>query len=391
MAYYPNIQDPRRRKNKRRDSGAWDEEGSRYSDRPRGANTRGRDDRRENGRGQAWQGPADRRYRTEQSGKPTKNDRPARGRKDDYRDAGPRRPKEEREYRRPAQLEETREYRRSPQPAEERTMPEYGAFEYRGKPQAPADLRPEAEADLYRENMLTGRNPIREALKNGRDFEKLLVQKGELSGSAREIVAMAKERKVMIQVVEKSRLDEISPHHQGMIAFTSAFRYAEVEEMLALAEERGEAPFLILLDGVTDPHNLGAVIRTAECAGAHGIIVPTHRSVGLTPAAVKAAAGATEYLKVARVSNLNRTIEQLQARNIWVYAVTMEGEDYENADLRGGIALVIGAEGEGISRLTLEKCDGRLALPMKGKINILNASVAAGIMMYRVLSARSRA
>ena len=390
MAYYQSIQDPRKRKEKRRDFGAWEEEGSRYSDRPRGGNGRGRDDRRENGGGRTWQGPADRRYRTEQGRKSGKNDLPARGKNEGYRDAGSRRPQEEREYRAPMKRAD-RENRRFSQPAEEREILEYGAFEYRGKPQGPSDFRPEAESDLYRENMLTGRNPIREALKSGRDFEKLLVQKGELSGSAREIVVMAKERKIMIQVVEKSRLDEISPHHQGMIAFTSAFQYAEVEDLLATAEERGEAPFLILLDGVTDPHNLGAVIRTAECAGAHGIIVPTHRSVGLTPAAVKAAAGATEYLKVARVNNLNRTIEMLQAQNIWVYAVTMEGDDYENADLNGGVALVIGAEGEGISRLTLEKCDGRLALPMKGKINSLNASVAAGIMMYRVVSARRKA
>ena len=158
--------------------------------------------------------------------------------------------------------------------------------------------------------------------------------------------------------------------------------------MLALAKERGEDPFLILLDGVTDPHNLGAVIRTAECVGAHGVIVPERRSVGLTPAAVKASAGAVEHVKVARVVNLTRTLEELQKQNIWAYAVTMDGEDYNDVDFSGGVALVIGAEGEGISRLTLEKCDRKVSLPMKGVLDSLNASVAAGVMMYRVLASR---
>ncbi len=239
-------------------------------------------------------------------------------------------------------------------------------------------------------NILCGRNPIREALRNGRDIEKLLVQKGELSGSAREIVQTAKASKIMVQEVEKSRLDEIAPHHQGLIAFASAYAYADVDDMLRDAEKRGEDPFLILLDSVTDPHNLGAIIRSAECAGAHGVIVPQHRSVGLTPAAVKASAGAIEYIKVARVTNLNRMIEDLRKRGIWVYALAMDGEDFEKVDFRGGTALVIGAEGEGISRLTREKCDQAVALPMRGRLDSLNASVAAGIMMYRVLSCRRK-
>ena len=158
--------------------------------------------------------------------------------------------------------------------------------------------------------------------------------------------------------------------------------------MLETARERGEDPFLILLDGVTDPHNLGAIIRSAECAGAHGVIVPERRSVGLTPAAVKASAGAVEHMKVARVVNLNRTIEDLKKQGVWTYAVTMDGQDYEQVNFKGGVALVIGAEGEGISRLTLESCDQRVSLPMAGHIDSLNASVAAGIMMYRVLSTR---
>ena len=238
------------------------------------------------------------------------------------------------------------------------------------------------------ENLLSGRNPIREAIRSGRDIEKLLVQRGELSGSAREIVQMARAAHIVVQEVDKARLDEIAPHHQGMLAFASAYQYSTVEAMLETAAQRGQAPFLILLDGVTDPHNLGAIIRTAECVGAHGVIVPERRSVGLTPAAVKASAGAVEHIKVARVTNLNRTLEELKKQGIWAYAVTMDGEDYQQVDFRGGVALVIGAEGEGISRLTLENCDMRVSLPLEGSIDSLNASVAAGVMMYRVLASR---
>jgi 23S rRNA (guanosine2251-2'-O)-methyltransferase len=271
----------------------------------------------------------------------------------------------------------------------------YRDFEYREearprRERVPAyENRPDhdAEAEKY---ILTGRNPIREALKNHRDLEKLMVQKGDLSGSALEIIQKAKEQKIMIQTVDKSRLDEIAPRHQGLIAFASAYQYCTVEDILDAAREKDEPPFIIILDGVTDPHNLGAIIRTAECVGAHGVIVPQHRSVGLTPAAVKSSAGAVEYVKVARVMNLNRTIEELQKANIWVYALTMNGKDFREISFEGGTALVIGAEGEGISRLTEEKCDASVSLPMKGHLDSLNASVAAGIMMYRVFTSRNK-
>ena len=238
------------------------------------------------------------------------------------------------------------------------------------------------------ENLLSGRNPIREALKSGRDIEKLLVARGELSGSAREIVQMAKERRIPVQEVDRVRLDAITHNHQGMLAFASAYQYSTVEAMLALAEERGEDPFLVLLDGITDPHNLGAIIRTAECAGAHGVIVQERRAVGLTPAAVKASAGAVEHLPVARVSNLGNTIIELQNKNIWVYAADMEGENYAQADLSGPVAIVIGNEGEGVGRRVLSLCDKTLSLPMKGKLDSLNASVAAGILLYAAMGAR---
>ena len=240
------------------------------------------------------------------------------------------------------------------------------------------------------DRILCGRNPIREAFRSNREIEKLLVQKGELSGSAREIIKEARDRKILVQEVDKKRLDEIVSHHQGLVAFTSAYQYATVEDMLVKAEQKNEDPFLIILDGVTDPHNLGAIIRTAECVGAHGVIIPIHRCVGLTPSAIKASAGAIEHMSVAKVMNLNRTIDELKKKGIWTYAVTMNGKDYEKVNFKGGVALIIGSEGEGISRLTSEKCDMSVSLPMCGELESLNASVAAGVIMYRVLSCRRK-
>jgi len=238
--------------------------------------------------------------------------------------------------------------------------------------------------------ILCGRNPIREALRNGRDIDRLLVQKGELNSSAAEIIREAREKKILIREVDKHRLDEIAPHHQGLVAYAAPYKYADLDELMQIAAEKNEDPFLILLDGITDPHNLGAIIRTAECVGAHGVIIPEHRSVGLSPAAIKASAGAVEHLRIARVTNLNRAIDQLKASGVWTYALTMNGRDYEDTDFRGGVALVIGAEGDGISRLTEEKCDMSVSLPLRGKIDSLNASVAAGIVMYRVLACRRK-
>ncbi len=243
------------------------------------------------------------------------------------------------------------------------------------------------EAELP-ENMLCGRNPIREAIRAGRPVEKLLVAQGDLSGSAREIVAMAREAGIVVQMVDRQRLDGIYPAHQGLIAYVAAAEYSTVEEILSYAESKGEAPFLILLDGITDPHNLGAIVRTAECAGAHGVIIPERRAAGLTPAAAKAAAGALDTMRIARVTNLNRTIDDLKEKGIWIVGTALNGESAFQADLSGAIALVIGSEGDGISRLTLEKCDFCVTLPMKGQIESLNASVAAGILMYEIARTR---
>ncbi len=276
-----------------------------------------------------------------------------------------------------------------PVPAREHSEGEPAYKRYEHKPAAPIPPRQAEEAIDPMENLLSGRNPIREAIKSGRDIEKLLVAKGDLSGSAREIVAMAREARIPVQEVDRVRLDEITKNHQGMLAFASAYQYATVEDMLSEAQEKGEVPFVILLDGITDPHNLGAIIRTAECVGAHGVIVPERRSVGLTPAAVKASAGAVEHVKVARVTNLNRTLEDLKKAGLWIAAAVTDGTNYQKADLTGPLALVIGSEGEGISRLVLENCDRKVSLPLKGKIGSLNASVAAGILMYAVLQKRN--
>ena len=252
---------------------------------------------------------------------------------------------------------------------------------------APAPMTPPTEEPMEN-NLLVGRNPIREALRAGRDIEKLLVARGELIGSAREIVAMAREAKIVVQEVDRARLDAMAPNHQGMIAVVSAYAYHTVEDMLALAKERGEAPLLVILDGVTDPHNLGAIIRSAECVGAHGVIIPERRAVGLTPAAVKASAGAVEHIPVAREVNLTRLIERLKAEGIWVYGAAMEGEDYRRVDFSGPAALVVGSEGEGVSRLVAKSCDKLVSLPMRGQIGSLNASVAAGVLLYAMMGAR---
>lgn len=239
------------------------------------------------------------------------------------------------------------------------------------------------------DDLLFGRNPIREALKSGRDIEKMMVSEGDLSGSAREILSMARKANIKIQMVEKSVLDRMARNHQGMIAFASAYQYAQVEDMLRLAAERNEKPFLVVLDQITDPHNLGAVIRTAACCGVHGVIIPRHRAVGLTSAAVKTSAGAVEYVKVARVTNIAQALKQLKEQGIWSYAADMQGRDYRTVDFSGGAALVIGSEGEGVSNVVRSQCDETVSIPMAGEISSLNASVAAGILMHAIYCGRN--
>ncbi len=243
----------------------------------------------------------------------------------------------------------------------------------------------------FNENQLEGRNAVIEVLKSGRDIEKIIVQKGNVEGSVRRIVGMAKENGVIVQEVVKQKLDEMSQtkNHQGVIAIVSEHEYAEVSDILQSAAEKGEKPFIIILDNITDPHNLGAVIRSAECAGAHGVIIPKRRSVGLTATVGKTSAGAMEYMPVARVTNISKTIEDLKKEGIWIACADMGGDDYFEASLDGAIALVIGSEGEGVSRLVKEKCDFVVSIPMYGKISSLNASVAAGLLMYEVVRQRN--
>ena len=270
-----------------------------------------------------------------------------------------------------------RGYRREPEP-------DYEA------PEIPEELAAEFTDVPMDEHILAGRNPIREALRAGRPMEKLLVASGDLSGAGREIIRMAKDAGVVVQEVDRSRLDQIYPAHQGMLAYVAAVPYTPLEDIVASAREKGEDPFLVVLDGITDPHNLGAIIRSAECAGAHGVVIPERRAAGLSPAAAKAAAGALNHMPVARVKNLNRALEALKAEGIWVIGTEMNGEDAFSCDLTGPVAIVIGSEGDGMSRLALEKCDRTVSLPVKGHIDSLNASVAAGILMYEIVRQRAR-
>lgn len=240
-------------------------------------------------------------------------------------------------------------------------------------------------------NLIIGRNAVSEALRSGRNIDTLLVVRGERNGSVGRIIAECKEKGVVIKEVDKKKLDFMcgQGNHQGVAAYAAVHEYSTVEDIFALAEERGEAPFIILCDELEDPHNLGAIIRTAETAGAHGIIIPKRRNASLTWAVGKASAGAVEYVPVARVGNLASTIDDLKKRGLWVYTADMDGQNWCETDFSGPVALVVGSEGNGVSRLIREKSDFIVSLPMKGKITSLNASVAAGILMYEVSRQRS--
>ncbi len=249
----------------------------------------------------------------------------------------------------------------------------------------------EKDNERQNDNLIIGRNAVSEALRSERAIDTLLVVKGERNGSIGRILAECRGKKIVIKEVDKKKLDFMcgQGNHQGVAAYAAAHEYAEVEDILALAEERGEAPFIIVCDGIEDPHNLGAIIRTAETAGAHGIIIPKRRNASLTWAVGKASAGAVEYMPVARVGNLASTLDELKEKGIWVYSADMDGKNWCETDFAGGVALVVGSEGNGVSRLIREKSDFIVSLPMKGRITSLNASVAAGILMYEVSRQRS--
>lgn len=241
-----------------------------------------------------------------------------------------------------------------------------------------------SETTENNKDVIAGRNPVSEALRSGRAIESILVAKGELNGSVKVIVAKAKVQKIPIKEVDKKKLDYMcgGAVHQGIVALAAVKEYSTVEDIFNLAESREEKPFIIVLDEIEDSHNLGAIIRTAECAGAHGIIIPKRRAVGLNYTVGKASAGAYEYMPVARVTNIPATLDELKQKGCWIYGADMNGSVYAENNLKGSCVLVIGSEGNGLGRLVKEKCDIILSLPMCGKINSLNASVAAGILMY---------
>ena len=234
---------------------------------------------------------------------------------------------------------------------------------------------------------IIGRNAVIEAIKSGQTIDRLVAARDQKDAGAQRILNEAKSRGIKVFFYDKDVLDRESAgkKHQGFIAEVTDFKYCELEDILAYAEEKGQPPFVLILDGVEDPHNLGSIIRVAECAGVHGVIIPRHRSVSVNDTVVKVSAGAASHVKVAKVTNINDAIEELKSKNVWVYAADMDGGSIYDARLTGAIAFVIGGEGQGVKRLTKQKCDGVVALPMYGKVNSLNASVAAGIVVYEYL------
>ncbi|MFT4104278.1 MAG: 23S rRNA (guanosine(2251)-2'-O)-methyltransferase RlmB [Lacrimispora sp.] len=243
---------------------------------------------------------------------------------------------------------------------------------------------------MIEEFTIEGRNAVLEAFRSGKTIDKLYVQKGVQDGPIQSIVREAKKTDTIINFVERERLDQMSEegHHQGVIAHAAAYEYATVEDMLKAAEEKGEPPFLILLDGIEDPHNLGAIIRTANLAGAHGVIIPKRRAVGLTATVAKTSAGALNYTPVAKVTNLTATMEELKEKGMWFVCADMGGELMYKLNLKGSIGLVIGNEGSGVGRLVKETCDMVASIPMKGDIDSLNASVATGVLAYEIVRQR---
>lgn len=250
------------------------------------------------------------------------------------------------------------------------------------------NVRDDQKADWF-EDIISGRNAVAEAIRAGRTLDSVLVAKGERTGSIGALIAQCRERGILVKEVDSRKLDSLAgPHHQGILAIAACKEYATLEELFAAAEKKQEPPFFVVCDELEDPHNLGAILRTAEAAGVHGVIIPKRRSASLTSAVYKASAGAVEYVPVARVANITETLRELKKRGVWIYGLDMKGETWCQTDLKGPVALVVGSEGQGISRLVREQCDFILSLPMLGSINSLNASVACGILLYE--AARQR-
>ena len=251
------------------------------------------------------------------------------------------------------------------------------------------DRRVNSEDNSEYEDIVAGRNAILELLKSDKDINKIYISRGERHGSINEIIARAKERKIVLVEVEGSKLDTMAENHQGVVAIVPPFNYCEIEDILEIAKERNEDPFILILDGIEDPHNLGSIIRTAETAGVHGIIIPKRRNVAVNSSVSKVSTGATAYVKVARVNNLNETIRKLKESGLWVIGTDGDADTlYYNLDLKGHLAIIVGSEGFGMSKLVKENADILIKIPMKGKITSLNASVSAGIVIYEAVKQR---
>ena len=248
------------------------------------------------------------------------------------------------------------------------------------------------KSDALPEGTVVGRNAVLELLRSGRSVDKIFVKQGEIEGSIKVIVAEAAARGIPFVEASKQSLDKMSYGvvHQGVVAWASLKEYVDIKDILRIAEERGEPPFVVLLDGIEDPYNLGAIIRSAECAGAHGVIIPKRRTALLTPAVVKASAGALEHMAIAKVSNLSYAIEELQNSGVWVYAAEAGGRSYRDTDMTGAVGLVFGSEGSGVSKLLKSKCDATVSIPLCGKISSLNVSAAAAVLLFEVASGRGK-
>ena len=240
------------------------------------------------------------------------------------------------------------------------------------------------------ESVIGGRNAVRELLSSGRDIDKIYVRRGDREGSLKMLIGIASERKIPIVEVEKNKLDQMyEGAHQGIVAMAAEHDYATLDEIIEYAESRSEKPFIVICDGVEDPHNLGAIIRSAECCGVHGVIIPKRRSVGLTATVAKASAGALSHMRVAKVTNLASTVDELKERGFWIYAADMGGKDYYSTDFSGSVAVVLGSEGFGISRLVREKCDFVVSIPLYGNVNSMNVSCAAAVILTEVAKQRN--
>lgn len=264
------------------------------------------------------------------------------------------------------------------------------SFEKKGQDRRPQKSTFDAHVEPD-ESIVSGRNAVKELLSSGRDIEKIYVQQGEREGSVKLLVGLASERRIQIVEASKQKLDQLScgAKHQGVVAVASEAEYSTVEEILAYAESLGESPFVVVCDGIEDPHNLGAIIRSAECSGAHGVIIPKRRAAGLTSTVGKASAGALMHMRVARVTNIAQTIDELKEAGVWTYAADMGDTPYYKSDMKGSVAIVLGNEGAGISRLVKEKCDFVVSIPLYGKIDSLNVSCAAAVLLSEAARQRN--